>query len=251
MCRLGCGNGQCEVGEACTSAACHPGCAMDCPPYAGTCPLGLTSSGDVSECSGSGNCAQGSGKCVCFTGYTGSACGDCDAAGYIRLVRGGPCIFIPGAIATCTDGVKDGNELGVDCGGPNCGPCPASLSRYIHIGEYASGAVAGVTALVVLLYTGRQLLQRWRNDGSQSSKAASVYPAPVRKKLSKEVGSTRSPKRQAVAPVQRGRFNARQRQHSDAPGMEVPTPLNPMIDWSAFSQTDQPANKKADKSLIL
>ncbi len=26
--------------------------------------------------------------------------------------------------ATCTDGVKNGSETGIDCGGPNCPPCP-------------------------------------------------------------------------------------------------------------------------------
>jgi len=35
---------------------------------------------------------------------------------------GGPCA---GSQPTCTDGIKNGNETGVDCGGPDCDPCPA------------------------------------------------------------------------------------------------------------------------------
>ncbi len=34
---------------------------------------------------------------------------------------GGSC---PNACATCTDGVQNGNETGVDCGGPDCAACP-------------------------------------------------------------------------------------------------------------------------------
>ena len=30
------------------------------------------------------------------------------------------CYFVP----TCSDGVQNGNETGVDCGGPDCGVCP-------------------------------------------------------------------------------------------------------------------------------
>ena len=26
-------------------------------------------------------------------------------------------------LATCSDGLKNGEELGVDCGGPKCNPC--------------------------------------------------------------------------------------------------------------------------------
>ena len=35
--------------------------------------------------------------------------------------------FVPGPPPpTCSDGVKNGNETGVDCGGPDCSPCPAN-----------------------------------------------------------------------------------------------------------------------------
>ncbi len=30
---------------------------------------------------------------------------------------------------TCTDGVQNGNETGVDCGGPDCGPCESTCSN--------------------------------------------------------------------------------------------------------------------------
>ena len=73
----------------------------------------------MTVCSGNGNCATASGTCVCYKGYGGAACTSC-LAEYVRVSSSGPCVYLPGAFATCTDGIKDGNELGVDCGGPNC-----------------------------------------------------------------------------------------------------------------------------------
>ncbi len=65
------------------------------------------------------------GYCQCFTGYGGRACEAC-ASGFVGLGAGNlrRCVFLPGALTSCSDGVRNGNEAGVDCGGPNCGPCP-------------------------------------------------------------------------------------------------------------------------------
>jgi len=40
-----------------------------------------------------------------------------------------------GATPTCTDGIQNGNETGVDCGGPDCAACPASCSDGIMNGS--------------------------------------------------------------------------------------------------------------------
>lgn len=76
-------------------------------------------------CSGHGTC-QGSGiggYCICTVGFTGSACGDC-RPGFQRI--GDRCIFLPGALGSCSDGARNGDEAGVDCGG-RCVACTTSL----------------------------------------------------------------------------------------------------------------------------
>lgn len=71
-------------------------------------------------CSGHGDCIGMPGFCSCRSGYSGSACERC-ARSHIRV--GPMCVFLPGALASCGDGIMNGNEEGVDCGGPNCGAC--------------------------------------------------------------------------------------------------------------------------------
>jgi hypothetical protein len=39
----------------------------------------------------------------------------CGVAAWYGAVRG--CVFLPGALSSCSDGVQNGNEDGVDCGG--------------------------------------------------------------------------------------------------------------------------------------
>ena len=68
-------------------------------------------------CSGHGDCLGQSGYCGCYSGYTGASCGRC-ASGYLPLRS--YCVFLPGALAACSDGVRNGEEEGVDCGGPTC-----------------------------------------------------------------------------------------------------------------------------------
>ncbi|TCK67503.1 putative secreted protein (Por secretion system target) [Winogradskyella wandonensis] len=61
-------------------------------------------------------------------------------------------------LPTCTDGVQNGLETGVDCGGPDCGPCPVPPSTAapnapardpndvisIFSGEYSNVSVSGI-----------------------------------------------------------------------------------------------------------
>lgn len=95
---------------------------------------------------------------MCFAGYAGSACDTC-AYMYTRLVPGGPCVFLPGSLASCSNGVRDGNELGVDCGGPNCASCHLPLlspaeAHTAQIAQYLIVATAStvVISLALLLY---------------------------------------------------------------------------------------------------
>lgn len=82
-------------------------------------------------------------------------------------------MFLPGALTSCTDGVKDGNEEGVDCGGPNCPVCPhpskSNIAMLIGIGM---GVMGG--ALIIAAYVSYRFVQL-------HSRVA-VHPVPGRKK---------------------------------------------------------------------
>jgi hypothetical protein len=74
--------------------------------------------GDEQVCSGHGACIGApTGFCDCYMGYTGDACSQCT---HQFVARASFCVFLPGALATCSDGVRNGHEVGVDCGG-DCG----------------------------------------------------------------------------------------------------------------------------------
>ena len=91
-----CGNQQCELGEQCTTLQCTGGgqCAADCP-------LQTLDCGD--GCGHTGRCLPSTGTCECFTGYVGSNCSSCDR-GYVMI--GSTCVFLPGALVSCSDGVR-------------------------------------------------------------------------------------------------------------------------------------------------
>ena len=71
--------------------------------------------GDVPITNGVINSGSGGGTATCTDGImNGNETGvDCGGPDC------GPCQTTP----TCTDGIMNGNETGVDCGGPDCGPC--------------------------------------------------------------------------------------------------------------------------------
>eukprot|EP00803_Ostreobium_quekettii_P008332 evm.model.scf_1966.1 EVM.evm.TU.scf_1966.1 scf_1966:724-5250(+) len=86
-----CGNGLCEWGEgpdtrcAASDPACRErGCAQDCPFPWIPCPEAPADNGQLAACSGRGKCYHASGKCDCYTGYTGDKCDKC-ASGWIRF----------------------------------------------------------------------------------------------------------------------------------------------------------------------
>jgi hypothetical protein len=93
-------------GEACTSDTCAAGAPVHTPVAAGT---DCTLEGPLPKhlCGIPGG--AGSGTCVeCNTGT------DCAS----KVCTGSACMA-----ATCMDGVQNGTETGVDCGGITCAPC--------------------------------------------------------------------------------------------------------------------------------
>jgi hypothetical protein len=109
---------------------------MDCPPKASACPGGVENA-----CSGVGVCASTTGTCMCFAGRDGTDCSDC-APNYVRV--GTECIFLAGSLSSCTDRELNGNEEGVDCGGPHCPACPSGGPVTIEIWAPILAAIAVV-----------------------------------------------------------------------------------------------------------
>ena len=109
-------------------------------------------------------CAAGS--CNCHHGYIGPACDQCDRNHVsIRSL----CVFLPGAFVSCGDGVRNGNEEGVDCGGPHCSAqCPPST-------QYEPRQLIAVlgAGLVVACVAGLAITMRLRRTKTEafSSKA--------------------------------------------------------------------------------
>eukprot|EP01029_Cantina_marsupialis_P032081 TRINITY_DN94_c1_g1_i1.p1 TRINITY_DN94_c1_g1~~TRINITY_DN94_c1_g1_i1.p1 ORF type:complete len:1622 (+),score=551.24 TRINITY_DN94_c1_g1_i1:481-4866(+) len=116
-----CGNGICELSERCNGegACCPSDCPveeLDCPQYEGESPCGAIE--------GHGYCVAGVGKCGCFTnkGFGGESCNECLAGWWPtydneRLT----CVRLP--LPSVFDGITNGYETGVDCGGLNNDAC--------------------------------------------------------------------------------------------------------------------------------
>ncbi len=100
-------------------------------------------------CAGHGGCVGStSGYCQCATGYMGDACTQCEPQ-FLR--KGTQCLFMPGALATCSDGVKSGMEEGVDCGGTCRAPCPT----------HADYGAASAVSVPLMRETWRRCNQKW------------------------------------------------------------------------------------------
>ena len=50
-------------------------------------------------------------------------------------------VLVGGAPPTCTDGIQNGDETGVDCGGTTCAACP-SVSEFLINGDFETGVAA-------------------------------------------------------------------------------------------------------------
>ena len=95
-----------------------------------------------------------SGTCSCHRGYAGSQCQTCSksfvsvrssssALGYL-------CVYLPGALSSCNDGVQNSLETGVDCGG-SCPPCLGSSQDSSSSTSTASSSLLSQTYVQVAL----------------------------------------------------------------------------------------------------
>ena len=74
-------------------------------------------------------CNTYTGDCSCAVGYTGPNCDVC-SPNFMRFVPNGACYSIhSSSLPRCSDGVRNGDEEGVDCGGAVCPQCE-SASEY-------------------------------------------------------------------------------------------------------------------------
>ncbi|MEO7327814.1 MAG: hypothetical protein ABI193_04510, partial [Minicystis sp.] len=109
---------KCANGKTCGSVAdCQSGsCAGGvCAALGATCTDAMKNGAETDVDCGGGAC----GKCA-----NGKTCGvntDCLSAGCV----GGTCAVVA---ATCSDGLKNGNESDIDCGGPACLKCAIGLN---------------------------------------------------------------------------------------------------------------------------
>jgi Pregnancy-associated plasma protein-A/Secretion system C-terminal sorting domain len=77
---------------------------------------------------------------ICVGGSTAPTCTDGIQNGDETGVDCGgsscsPCVTPP----TCTDGIQNGDETGIDCGGSNCAPCNTGGSTILNEGYFESG----------------------------------------------------------------------------------------------------------------
>jgi hypothetical protein len=102
------------------------------------------------ECSGRGTCLVSSGSCACFAGYGGSSCSSC--VGAYAPSSSGTCVFLAGSLSSCTDAVRNGDETGVDCGGPHCGACSvgSGTSRAIRAARIYAPILAGIVLVAAV-----------------------------------------------------------------------------------------------------
>ena len=104
-------------GSSCTDATCVAGSLFSSPSAAGA------------------PCDQGGGKVCDGLGH----CVGCVAS---AQCAGGVCVNNACISMMCVDGIKDGTETDVDCGGPSCPPCAAGKACKLAV-DCASAVCAG------------------------------------------------------------------------------------------------------------
>lgn len=147
-----CGNQQCEFGEVCLDTSCSTGCRVDCPFSHLSCPVGAAGDGSSKECSGNGGiCHFSSGVCECFATFDGDSCSEC-ASGFSKSA--GKCVAPAGAAVSCSDGIRNGSEEGVDCGGIHCPNACNSSQQSSSTSASMNNAQVVVVVVIVALVVG-------------------------------------------------------------------------------------------------
>lgn len=178
-----CGNGLCEVGEACrgvavgTSAGAFACCPSDCGLPVAAC---LTD-GAGHQCSGHGTCQLSSGSCQCNTqhGYSGGDCSGCAVGWGAVFVQGGPskCVLLGAArpAATVSTSVVnvDDDDSGKDADDGAAAevvgvvePPSADNPSATPLPSWALALIGGL-ALVTLVAVGTAIVS-WRRGDRQN-----------------------------------------------------------------------------------
>ncbi|MEZ4886437.1 MAG: T9SS type A sorting domain-containing protein [Chitinophagales bacterium] len=122
-----------------------------------------------------GSCFYGScgnGICEPFCGETATNCNDCA----IRLGCTDPTAhnYRPranqddGSCETCTDGIQNGDETSIDCGGSKCVPCTSIVVNQI-IGVSTTGGTGSVFVTVTSGTPGCALTYAWSGPGGYTA----------------------------------------------------------------------------------
>lgn len=175
-----CGNSHCETSERCADATCAAGCRTDCPFDVNDC-----ASEASTPCSSRGVCRPADNACDCFLGYAGVQCTTC-SVGYTRGPSG-TCVLTDAIGVSCYNGVRDGNETGIDCGGQCASACVAGIlatsSMPLTPVTMAGIIVAGVVVLALLGLGGYRVKQRRQDRKNGVVNKNKVMPVPAAKPL--------------------------------------------------------------------
>jgi cysteine-rich repeat protein len=114
---------ECDDGDADNSDGCLVGCTV------AVCGDGYVQDGvegcDDGNADNSDGCLEGCAVATCGDGYVHVGEEACDDG---NAVEGDGCSSDCKSPATCADGLRNGGETDVDCGGPDCGGCGDALA---------------------------------------------------------------------------------------------------------------------------
>lgn len=105
--------------------------------------------------------------------------GDCDDHASSR------CILLAGRLASCSDGIRNHNETGVDCGGPcsvACASLPSKHRAGLLLGSstvMVAGAGGGVVLVAIAVAFGVRRMRSHREASPGQTQGGQVRPAAM------------------------------------------------------------------------